>query len=245
MPLIDFHCHFGVTPSMLVVRPPQLDQALAYADQFGVETLCFATSEAATDLGGGTTRLSQALSTDRRFRGWLTLSVHQPDQSQALARHYLTRAQWIGARFEQQTDDDAIDVAGGHAVLNSLRRYGRPVLLTVNSQATLHAAIVAAREFHTMRFFVSPQNAALTTDIVPAIKEVLNISLLPSAAFTERDVLAQAVTTISERRIVWSSDWGRLHPAAALGMLQDSALTATQRERIAYRNAREILADIG
>jgi len=245
MPLIDLQCHFGVTPGAIAARPPDLSQAVAYADGAGVETLCFSSEEAATDLDGGNARLDDALVMDARFRGWLTLSVHQPDMSQELARYYLTRPKWVGARFVQNSEGDAVDVAGGHTVVNALRRYGRPILITVNSPGTLFAAIRAAREFNTLRFIVSPQTADLTSDALPAIRETLNISLLPSAAFAERDVIANAVATMSERRVLWSSDWGRLHPGAALGMLQESALNNLQRDRIAFRNARELLGDTG
>lgn len=242
MPLIDLQCHFGVRPSALAARPPEIAEAASYAATVGAETLCFSSDEAMTDLDGGNARLGKALGEDARFRGWLTLSVHQPDVSQTLARQYLTRAQWVGSRFDQMNEGDAVDAAGGYGILNALRRYGRPVLLTVNSPATLAAAIGAAREFHTLRFVLSPQNEELTSDALPAIKEVLNISFLPSAAFAERDILAQAVATVGERRVLWGSDWGHLHPAAALGMVGDSALTGLQRDRVTLRNARELLS---
>ncbi|MDQ3815350.1 MAG: amidohydrolase [Armatimonadota bacterium] len=242
MPLIDLQCHFGATATTLAMQPPDLAQATAYADQFGVELLCFAASEATTDLEGGNARLAQALVADKRFRGWLSLSIHQPDKSQELARQYLTRAAWAGARFEQTTDGDAITAAGGHEIVNALRRYSRPLLVTVTSPATLRAVIEAAREFHTLRFIVSPQNDQLMSDVIPAIKETLNLSFLPVAAYAERDVVAQAVATMGERRILWGSDWGRYHPAAAIGMIKDSAITPMQRERIGYRNAREWLS---
>ncbi|MBV9866714.1 MAG: amidohydrolase family protein [Abitibacteriaceae bacterium] len=243
MPLIDLHCHYGVTPTALAVRPPELAEAGAYADQFGVEVLCFAAQEATTDLRDGNTHLAQVLKSDPRFRGWLTLSIHQPDLSQEVARGALTRPLWVGSRFEQQTDSDAVNTAGGFELLNALRRYGRPILLTVTTPVTLHAAIAAAREFNTLRFIVSPQNETLMSDALPAIKETLNISMLPVAAFAERDVIAQAVATLGERRILWGSEWGRFHPAAAIGMIRDSAITGPQRDRIVYRNARELVAN--
>jgi hypothetical protein len=40
---------------------------------------------------------------------------------------------------------------------------------------------------------------------------------------------------------LWGSDWGRHHPAGALGMIKDSAISTLQRERIGYRNARELM----
>jgi len=62
------------------------------------------------------------------------------------------------------------------------------------------------------------------------------------AAYAERDVVAHAVHVLGERRIAWASDWGRFHPAAALGMIRDSALSGPQRERVGYRNARDLIA---
>jgi predicted TIM-barrel fold metal-dependent hydrolase len=241
MPLIDLLCHYGVTDTTLAVRPPELSQAKAYADQFGVEMLAFVSREAAADIHGGNAKLAQALAMDARFKGWLTLSVHQSEASQELARQYLTRNLWLGARFEQVSDADALTIASGREVLNALRRYGRPILVTATSPVTLHAVVEAAKEFHSLRFVLNPQSETLSTDAVAAIKQTLNISLLPSAACAERDLISSAFAHLGDRRVLWGSDWGRRHPAAALGMIKDSAISGLQRERVGYRNARELL----
>lgn len=241
MPFIDLQCHYGVTPEAIAVRPPDVAQAGAYADKFGVELLCFTSREADTDLIGGNVRLAERLVSDARFRGWLTLSPHQPEHSQELARRFLVKEKWVGARFDQQSDADAITSAGGHAVLNALRRYSRPVLVTASTPATLAAVIAAATEFHSLRFVLSPQTEALTSNAIAAIRETINISFLPSIAFTEQGVLERAMEVLGDRRVVWASDWGSYNPAAALGMIKDSAITPAQRDRLTYRNAKELL----
>lgn len=242
MPLIDLQCFYGAAPGTLSVRPPDLAQATAYADRFGIEVLCFAAREASTDLDGGNAHLAAALGSDRRFSGWLTLSPHQPEQSQELARQYLAKANWIGARFEQSTDADSIATAGGYEVLNALRRYGRPVLITASTPATLSAVVTTAKEFHSVKFVFCPQSEELTSDSIAAIKESINVSFLPSVVFTERGVVERAIAVLGERRVLWGSDWGSCLPAAALGMIKDSALSTSQRERMTYRNAKELLS---
>jgi predicted TIM-barrel fold metal-dependent hydrolase len=241
MPLIDLIAHYGVADTTFAMRPQELPAARAYADHYGVEMMAFVSREGATDIHGGNARLAQALAIDPRFRGWLSLSVHQPEPSQELARQYLTRPLWIGARFEQENDADAVNTAGGHEIINALRRYSRPLLVTASTPVTLHAVVEAAKEFHSLRFVLNPQSAALSNDAIAAIKPILNISLMPSAAVAERDVVAHAFAVLGDRRVLWGSDWGRQNPAAALGMIKDSAISAVQRERIGYRNAREIL----
>lgn len=242
MPVIDIQCHHGSIAGALAVRPPELAHAATYADDVDADLLCFSSDEAATDLEGGSARLNNALATDARYRGWLTLSVHQPDVSQTLARRYLTKNAWIGTRFEARDDADSIDSAGGLVVLNALRRYTRPVLFAVWTAGGMRAAVEAARSMHSSKFVLAPQTEALTTDALPAMRETVNMMFLPSAAFAERDVLAEAVETLGERRVLWGSDWGKLHPAAALGMIEESALSGAQRERLVYRNAHELLA---
>ncbi len=241
MPLIDLHCYFGVTPETLALRAPDAGAARAYADQFGVETLCFSGGLASSDLCGGVEDLAAHLKADPRFRGWLTLDIHQTEKSAELARKYLVKPSFCGALIEQKSDADAVTTAGGREVLNALRRYSKPVLLTVSSPATLEAAIGAAREFSTLKFLLSPQNEHLTQVAVPAMKDAINCVFLPVAAFAERDVVAMAVGILGERRVAWASDWGRFAPAAALGMIRDCALGAPQRERVGLRNARDIL----
>ncbi len=241
MPLIDLHCHFGATPETLALAPPAASAARAYADQFGVETLCFSAGLASTDLTGGAEDLVELLGFDARFRGWLTVGIHQTEKSADLARKYLVKPAFCGALIEQTIDADAVTTAGGREVLNALRRYSKPVLLSVSSPATLEAAVHAAREFSTLKFFLSPQDEYLTKVAVPAMKDVVNCVFLPVAAYAERDIIAMAVGILGERRVAWASNWGRFAPAAALGMIRDCALGAPQRERVGLRNARDIL----
>jgi predicted TIM-barrel fold metal-dependent hydrolase len=242
MPLIDLQCFYGAAPGTLSVRPPDIAQVGAYADRFGVEVLCFSSREASTDLDGGAARLSEVLGRDPRFRGWLTLSPHQPEQSHELARLYLMKSKWVGARLEQGNDADSIATAGGREVLNACRRYSRPVLITASTPATLASAVATAKEFHTVKFLLSPQTEALTSNAIAAIKETVNVSFLPSVTHTERGIVEQAIAVLGERRVVWGSDWGSCQPTAAIGMMKDSAISAAQRERMTYRNAKELLS---
>jgi predicted TIM-barrel fold metal-dependent hydrolase len=241
MALIDLICHYGIQLETLSLNSASVEDAKVYADRLKLDILCFISSEAALDLAGGNAHLQQLLTTDKRFRGWLTLSQHQPDLSTKLAHENLTKPQWIGAAFSQATDGDAMNTENGLEILNSLRRFGRPILLTVTSPHTLEAAIAVAKAINQMRFIIAPQSASLTSNAIPAMKTILNLSLLPSVQFAERDVIAEAVEVIGERRILWGSDWGLCNPTAALGMMKDSAITASARERIAFRNANELL----
>ena len=50
------------------------------------------------------------------------------------------------------------------------------------------------------------------------------------------------MAVLGDRRVLWASDWGACHPAAALGMIKDSAISVAQRERLTYRNAKELLS---
>ncbi len=132
MPIIDLSCYYGVTPGTLALPELDVSAARAYADQFGVEVLCFQGFEANTDIWGGNARLAEWVQQDARFRGWLSLSIHQPDASLHLAAHCFRHPSWIGSRLEQATEGDLVTDAGGHEVLNCMRRYGRPEMLTVN-----------------------------------------------------------------------------------------------------------------
>ena len=241
MPLIDLQCFYGAAPGTLSVRPPEVAQAVTYADRFNIEVLCFVAREASADLDGGNARLAEKLGSDARFRGWLTLSPHQPDQSQELARQYLLKSSWVGARFEQTGDADSIATAGGHEILNALRRYSCPLLVTASTPATLAALVATAREFKAVKFLLCPQGEQLTSNAIAAIRDTVNVSLLPSVLHTERGIIERAIAILGERRVLWCSDWGTCQPAAALGMIKDSTLSNSQRERMTYRNAKELL----
>lgn len=244
MPLIDLHCHFGPTPGAMSVRPPELADALAYADLVGASALCFAASDGSVDVRGANARLSKTLRSDPRLRGWLTLSVHGAQASADACRTHLLRERWIGARFECPHEGDALSVGGGPELLNALRRYGKPILVTVGNTRAIDDVLRFAREIPGLRFLMSPQSEELVADAIPAMREVLNTSLVPVAAYVERDMIAYACSQLGERgerRVLWASDWGRFHPAAALGMLGDTAISNSQRERIAYRNALELI----
>lgn len=241
MALIDLFCHYGIQEASLSLNQATKEDAQAYADRVKLSDMCFISSEAALDLNAGNAHLHEMLQTDKRFRGWLTLSQHQPELSIKLAHQYLTKSQWIGAAFSQRSDGDAVNTDSGLETINSLRRFGRPILLTVTSPHTLQAAITVAKSISQLRFIIVPQSALLTSNAIPAIKNILNLSLLPSVQHAERDVIAEAAEVIGERRILWGSDWGICNPTAAMGMIKDSAISPAQRERITFRNATELL----
>lgn len=246
MPLVDLHCVLGTTGETRATGATDSQAtaraAAAYADRFDVHLLCFSSAQASSDRDGGLADLLELLALDTRFLAWLTLGIHTPHYAADLARNYLVKPEFCGALIEQSSDADAIASQGGREVLNALRRYSKPVLLTVSSPATLDAAVRAAHEFSTLRFFISPQSEYMTRVTVAAISEQVNTLFLPVATYAERDIIAEAVETLGERRVVWGSNWGQFHPAAALGTIRDSAVTSAQRERIGWRNASDVLS---
>ena len=243
MPRIDLHCYLGTTPDTRALSAPAADSAVAYAEQGQFEALCFSAPLASFDLAGGNAFLAEQIKADKRFRGWMTASIHRPELSGELARKYLVKAAFCGALIEQKSDADSLMSQGALDLLNALRRYSRPVLVTATTPNNLEAAVAAAREFNTLKFLIAPQTEELTRVGATAIKEVVNASFLPSVGYAERDVVAGAMQTLGDRRVAWASGWGRFSPVAALGMARDSALSAAQQERFAYRNAKELLVE--
>lgn len=242
MPLIDLHCHFGPSPQTRALKPSEFSALKTYADQFGIETFCLSIPGASFDAQGGAQLLAEQLGGDSRARGWLSLSIHDPARSGELARKYLVKTNFCGTLIEPDSTSDIVATQGGRDLLNALRRYSKPVLISVNSPETLAGAVEVAREFGVLKFLISPQNELMTRITPAAMKEAVNAFFLPVAAYAERDSVASAVEVLGERRVMWASNWGKFHPAAALGMIKDSALSAPQRERVSLRNARELLA---
>lgn len=244
MARIDLHCYLGATPDTRALSAPDVAAAKVYADQGQFEALCFSSPFASFDLVGGNSELADQTRGDKRFRAWMTASIHRPELSGELARLYLVKPRFCGALIEQKTDADLITSQGGRDVLNALRRYSRPVMVTATTPANLEAIVLAAREFNTLKFAVAPQTVELTRVAATAIKEVVNTVFLPVVGYAERDVIASAMQTLGERRVAWASGWGRFSPVAALGMARDSAISASQQERFTYKNASELLVEM-
>ena len=244
MARIDLHCYLGTTPDTRALSAPDVAAARAYADQGQFDALCFSAPFASFDLVGGNSYLAEQTRGDKRFRAWMTASIHRPELSGELARLYLVKPRFCGTLIEQKTDADLITSQGGRDVLNALRRYSRPVLLTATTPANLEAAVAAAREFATLKFAISPQTVELTRVAATAIKEVVNTIFVPVVSYAERDVVASAMQTLGERRVAWSSGWGRFSPVAALGMARDSSIGKLQQERFLFKNASELLVEV-
>ena len=244
MARIDLHCYLGTTPDTRALGTPDVAAARAYAEQGQFEALCFSAPLASFDLVGGNSFLADQTRTDKRFRAWMTASIHRPELSGDLARLYLVKPRFCGTLLEQKTDGDLITSQGGRDVLNALRRYSRPVMVTATTPANLEAIVMAAREFSTLKFAVAPQTVELTRVAATAIKEAVNTVFVPVVSFAERDVIARAMQTLGDRRVAWSSGWGRFSPVAALGMARDSTISASQQERFTYKTASELLVEM-
>ena len=244
MSRIDLHCYLGTTPDTRALNAPDVAAAKTYAEQGQFEALCFSSPLASFDLVGGNSHLAEQTRGDKRFRAWMTASIHRPELSGDLARLYLVKPRFCGTLIEQKTDGDLITSQGGRDVLNALRRYSRPVMVTVSTPANLEAVVIAAREFSSLKFAVSPQTVELTRVAATAIKEVVNTIFVPVVSYAERDVIAGAMQTLGDRRVAWSSGWGRFSPVAALGMARDSTISAGQQERYTYKTASELLVEM-
>ena len=103
MPIIDLQCHFGVSPETRALPQPSLADALSYADQYGVETLCFSLRTRPSPIfSGGNARLDAelkkqaAFSRLAQFIGTSTRTCLSSYRAQ-----YFRTERWIGARFEQ------------------------------------------------------------------------------------------------------------------------------------------------
>lgn len=239
MPAIDCHVHYGHFP--FPVQQQTLEDLEGLLRQFAVERACVASSLAfAGDMAGGNQALAEAIESKPFFLGVVGINANLPEDSLEEMKKHLGRRNFCAVGMDTTYHRQRLQSASFREIVKALLRFDKPLIVQVNGAEDVDALAEAAAAFPTERIVIADMGDGDWPAFVEAAAQLTNMFLALGGRNAERDKIKQAVDALGPRRVLFGSGCPLAHPAFALGMVRDSAIPAAVKERVLYRNAKEL-----
>lgn len=121
-------------------------------------------------------------------------------------------------------------------ILNAFRRFTKPLMLFTPNSESVHAAVEIAKSYPMIKVVLLGMGGAEWRTAIAAAQAVTNIYLETSGAL-DRAKIPSAVEAIGTNRIVFGSGTPHVDVSAALGLIEDSAISEEARRKILFDNA--------
>ncbi len=171
-----------------------------------------------------------------RLYGCLVAHINRTESSVSAMREMMPSRRFLGVAVLGRSLEEPVDEAAAHEILNAYRRYTKPIFLAAYNRASVETGLAIARKYPMLRVVLLGMGGQDWQTAIRAAHSATNIVLETSGAL-DRSKLLQAVETLGAHRIVFGSGFPGTCLPAALGMLQDAALSDEARRRILWDNA--------
>ena len=188
---------------------------------------------ASSDFVRGNLALSAALSQEKRALAWMLVNPSYVDASAEEMRKYLGHSRFVGISLHC---GDATSTEDTVAILNALRRYGKPahVWITEPDQVILLGEL--APGLSPMKFVITARDWACWRKAVVVASRRPSFMLETSGEpFRER--IRVAIEELGPHRVLFGSGAPEFSPAVASKLIEASSLTPDQVACVCYQNA--------
>jgi len=168
--------------------------------------------------------------------GCLIAHVNRIESSVAAMRELMPLRSFLGMAVVGTDLQEPISLPMADEILNAYRRYTKPVLVFALNGASVQAAHQIARGYPMLKVVLLGMGGHDWRQAIHAAHSATNIMLETSGAL-DRAKLPAAVETLGAHRIVFGSGSPATGLAAALGMVEDAAVSDDARRRILWDNA--------
>jgi predicted TIM-barrel fold metal-dependent hydrolase len=237
MPVIDVHGHLGTGPWLTADR-----EALLRAMQRArVDTTVVSSHLAVTsNFAEGNFKLKTALEGVPQLLGYVVVNPAYVEQSVAEMKRYLIAPNFVGVKLHPDASGQPLDSAPTREVMNAFRRYSKPVLVHVWGSAQVRALEALAAEAPTVKMIIAHAGGEAFAECLALATRQLNLVLEPFTGGAELGKVEEAVAKIGAHRVVFGTNFPRLNPGVALGMLADAQISEAEKNQILGGNAAKL-----
>jgi uncharacterized protein len=237
MPVVDVHGHLGTGPWLTADR-----DALLRAMQRGrIDTAVVSSHLAVTsNFAEGNFKLKSAIDSTPQLLGYVVVNPAYVEQSIAEMRRYLSAANFVGVKLHPDASGQPLDSSATREVVNAFRRYSKPLLVHVWGTQQVRALEALASEAPTVKMIVAHAGGDAFAECLAVATRCLNLLLEPFTGGSELGKVEEAVGKLGAHRVLFGTNFPRLNPGVALGMLADAPLTESDRALILGGNAAKL-----
>jgi predicted TIM-barrel fold metal-dependent hydrolase len=239
MPGIDVLVQLGaaewvdVTPERLVRA-----QQRARLDLVGVASR----RALAGEVSAGNAEVKALLDQMPQAYGWVVVNPAYPERAAEELRRHVSGSRWLGAALAVEGALPGLPAVplGSQTtvdVLNSYRRFTKPVLVPVRNGSAAAQLREVARQFPTLKFVAWGAGGDQWLEAVLTARECVNVYLEPCSGGPHRGKLEAMIAALGHNRIVFASNFPDQNPGAALGLVLEARMSEGDRAAIASSNA--------
>jgi predicted TIM-barrel fold metal-dependent hydrolase len=191
----------------------------------------------AGDIVAGNAEVKALVDAVPQARGWVVINPTYPEHSAAEMKRYGASNKFLGCALIGGIEGERLDSPAVREILNSIRRYTKPVLVQVPNEDAARDLEAIALEFSTLNFVAAGAGGDHWPACAFAAKRAVNIHLEPLSGGPHRGKLEGIVATIGPRRVLFGSGFPDQNPGAAWGMLEEAKLSDSEKQQIVLGNA--------
>ena len=236
MPIIDCYGQLGPQPyPTQATTPDALEKLMA---RFGVDmTFVAATQALRGSMRAGNMWLAEQIADRPRFRGYCVVNPLMFEASQEEMRRHLVKELFVGAILHEGYINRPLNSDAMRVLVKSLLRYDKPLLLHITDPRSINDLQEVAKEFTTQHFMIIHMADEHWPMAISLAAKTQNIRLETGGMVADFDKLAEAVAVVGAHRLLFGSGMPLINPVYALGMVRDSSVAPTDKDRILSRNA--------
>ncbi len=240
MPVFDIHADLGGS-----VIPGVANNAAAVTAEMkacGIDRRVLLSAHARNvDPLAGNRILKAMLDQSPSLYGCILTHVNRLDSSVTVMRELMSNRKFLAMAISGTSTKEPVQKLVADELINAYRRYSKPLFLFTPTGDCVHAGLEIAKAYSMIKIVFIGMGGTDWRHAIAAAESSTNI-LLESSGPLDRSKLPAAVNAIGSHRVLFGSGAPHCDGAAALGLIEDSALTDEARRRILYDNAIKLFA---
>ena len=212
-------------------------QVMQMMQERGIERALLISARAAqVDPQSGNRILKAMLDQSEGLYGALTAHLNRVDSSLQAIKELLNHRKFLAVLLTATDRHTPLPPLLADEILNSCRRYHKPILVHTPNAACVQAALHLAQNYTTHKFVFLGMGGSDWRGAIAAAHSAVNIYLETSGPL-DRSKIPAAIASVGAHRVLFGSGMPYLDPAAALGLLEDSEIAPADKRRIVHENA--------
>jgi len=244
MRVIDSHAHYGEWFFPIAMSKEEHINRLM--DRYGMERAVFSSSLAIVyNMAEGNAELNELVSRSKRFYGYVVLNPNYPELSAQQIERYLGSPKFLGVKVHPDYSRRAVSCRENIELLELARKLKNVALLHTWGDEQVRATSTVADTFPDLTVVMAHmggdgrEGAGWKAGIEAATKRP-NVYLEVCGSTLHRDRIREAVEKVGSERILYGSDMTLINPSITIGMVEEAAVSQSDRENILYNNARKV-----
>ncbi len=242
MKIIDVHAHYGKW--FIPTNKNSIKDTLEIMRKNNIERAILSSSLAIIyNFVEGNRELSKVIEGYKNLFGYIFLNPNYIQLSLKEMNKYLSRENFVGLKLYSNGYINQPLNCEGHRRFLQLLAEDYPekgVILFHCWFQSVSQLIELAKEFPTLKFIMGHMGGIEWREAVEKAKEVKNLYLEICSGYPLRNKIEDAVEAVGVQRVLFGSDMTLLDPGSSLGMVLDAEIPSEKKERILYKNAKEL-----